>query len=109
MIAVVIVVCLIAFGLMQEVPSGCLIRRWQAAIVAPLTRARLLRTVREEKFRTARAKGFAESLVIAKHAMKNPMIPVAKGTILLCAVFLVPANLAVDVRSAYLDPRIRYD
>ena len=35
--------------------------------------------------------------------------PVIMGTILLYAVFLVLANLAVDVTYAYLDPRIRYD
>jgi len=31
------------------------------------------------------------------------------GTILLYAVFLVLANLVVDITYAYLDPRIRYD
>jgi ABC-type dipeptide/oligopeptide/nickel transport system permease component len=31
------------------------------------------------------------------------------GTILLYAVFLVVANLLVDLTYAYLDPRIRYD
>ena len=35
--------------------------------------------------------------------------PVIMGTILLYAVFLVLANLVVDVTYAYLDPRIRYD
>jgi ABC-type dipeptide/oligopeptide/nickel transport system permease component len=35
--------------------------------------------------------------------------PVIMGTILLYAVFLVLANLVVDLTYAYLDPRIRYD
>jgi ABC-type dipeptide/oligopeptide/nickel transport system permease component len=123
----------------------------EAAIVARLTRASLLQTVREDYIRTARAKGLPESLVIAKHAMKNSLIPVVTilgplfaalvtgtfvteiifgipgmgryfvtsitdrdypvimGTILLYAVFLVLANLVVDLTYAYLDPRIRYD
>jgi ABC-type dipeptide/oligopeptide/nickel transport system permease component len=123
----------------------------QAAIVARLTRASLLQTVREDYIRTARAKGLPESSVITRHAMKNSLIPVVTilgplfaalvtgtfvteiifgipgmgryfvtsitdrdypvimGTILLYAVFLVLANLAVDVTYAYLDPRIRYD
>jgi ABC-type dipeptide/oligopeptide/nickel transport system permease component len=122
-----------------------------SAIIARLTRASLLQTVREDYIRTARAKGLHERTVIAKHALKNSLIPVVTilgplfaalvtgtfvtetifgipgmgryfvtsitnrdypvimGTILLYAVFLVIANLLVDLTYAYLDPRIRYD
>jgi ABC-type dipeptide/oligopeptide/nickel transport system permease component len=34
--------------------------------------------------------------------------PVIMGTVLLYAVFLIFANLAVDIMYARLDPRIRY-
>jgi ABC-type dipeptide/oligopeptide/nickel transport system permease component len=122
-----------------------------SAVIARLTRATLLQTVREDYIRTARAKGLRESLIITRHALKNSLIPVVTilgplfaalvtgtfvtelifgipgmgkyfvtsitnrdypvimGTILLYAVFLVIANLAVDITYAYLDPRIRYD
>jgi ABC-type dipeptide/oligopeptide/nickel transport system permease component len=122
-----------------------------SAIIARLTRASLLQTVREDYIRTARAKGLHERTVIAKHALKNSLIPVVTvlgplfaalvtgtfvtelifgipgmgkyfvtsitnrdypvimGTILLYAVFLVVANLVVDLTYAFLDPRIRYD
>ena len=122
-----------------------------SAIIARLTRATLLQTVREDYIRTARAKGLREGVVITRHALKNSMIPVVTilgplfaalvtgtfvaelifgipgmgkyfvtsitnrdypvimGTILLYAVFLVIANLVVDLTYAYLDPRIRYD
>jgi ABC-type dipeptide/oligopeptide/nickel transport system permease component len=122
-----------------------------SAIIARLTRAALLQTVREDYIRTARAKGLQERLVITRHALKNSLIPVVTilgplfaalvtgtfvtelifgipgmgkyfvtsitnrdypvimGTILLYAVFLVVANLLVDLTYAYLDPRIRYD
>jgi ABC-type dipeptide/oligopeptide/nickel transport system permease component len=122
-----------------------------SAIIARLTRASLLQTVREDYIRTARAKGLHERTVITKHALKNSLIPVVTilgplfaalvtgtfvtelifgipgmgkyfvvsitnrdypvimGTILLYAVFLVVANLVVDLTYAYLDPRIRYD
>jgi ABC-type dipeptide/oligopeptide/nickel transport system permease component len=122
-----------------------------SAIIARLTRATLLQTVREDYIRTARAKGLTERIIITRHAMKNSMIPVVTilgpmlaalvtgtfvtelifgipgmgkyfvtsitnrdypvimGTILLYAVFLVIANLFVDIVYAYLDPRIRYD
>jgi len=39
----------------------------------------------------------------------NRDYPVIMGTILLYALFLVVANLGVDIMYAYLDPRIRYD
>ncbi len=42
-------------------------------------------------------------------SITNRDYPVIMGTILLYAVFLVIANLVVDLTYAYLDPRIRYD
>jgi ABC-type dipeptide/oligopeptide/nickel transport system permease component len=42
-------------------------------------------------------------------SITNRDYPVIMGTILLYAVFLVIANLIVDIVYAYLDPRIRYD
>lgn len=122
-----------------------------SAVIARLTRASLLQTVREDYIRTARAKGLQERVIIMRHALKNSMIPVVTilgplfaalvtgtfvtelmfgipgmgkyfvtsitnrdypvimGTILLYAVFLVVANLIVDITYAFLDPRIRYD
>lgn len=135
------------FAIMPAVALGL----GSSAVIARLTRASLLQTVREDYIRTARAKGLPERLVITKHALKNSLIPVVTiigplfaalvtgtfvteltfgipgmgkyfvtsitnrdypvimGTILLYAVFLVIANLLVDLTYAYLDPRIRYD
>lgn len=47
-----------------------------SAIIARLTRASLLQTVREDYIRTARAKGLREQLIITRHALKNSLIPV---------------------------------
>lgn len=122
-----------------------------SAVIARLTRATLLQTIREDYIRTARAKGLHERLVVTRHAMKNSLIPVITvlgplfaalvtgtfvtelifgipgmgkyfvtsitnrdypvimGTILLYAVFLVLANLMVDIVYGFLDPRIRFD
>jgi ABC-type dipeptide/oligopeptide/nickel transport system permease component len=41
-------------------------------------------------------------------SITNRDYPVIMGTILLYSVFLVLANLAVDITYAFLDPRIRY-
>ena len=46
------------------------------ALIARLTRASMLETIRQDYIRTARAKGLRERLVIARHALKNSMIPV---------------------------------
>jgi ABC-type dipeptide/oligopeptide/nickel transport system permease component len=136
-----------SYALMPSIALGL----GSSAVIARLTRASLLQTVREDYIRTARAKGLHERLVIARHALKNSLIPVVTiigplfaalvtgtfvtelifgipgmgkyfvtsitnrdypvimGTILLYAVFLVVANLVVDIVYAYLDPRIRYD
>lgn len=42
-------------------------------------------------------------------SITNRDYPVVMGTTLLYALFLVLANLAVDITYAFLDPRIRYD
>ncbi len=135
------------FAIMPSVALGL----GSSAVIARLSRASLLQTIREDYIRTARAKGLHERLVITRHALKNSLIPVVTilgpmfaalvtgtfvtelvfgipgmgkyfvtsitnrdypvimGTILLYAVFLVIANLVVDIVYAYLDPRIRYD
>jgi ABC-type dipeptide/oligopeptide/nickel transport system permease component len=135
------------FAIMPSIALGL----GSSAVIARLTRATLLQTVREDYIRTARAKGLHERVIITRHALKNSMIPVVTilgplfatlvtgtfvtelmfgipgmgkyfvtsitnrdypvimGTILLYAVFLVIANLLVDIMYAYLDPRIRYD
>jgi ABC-type dipeptide/oligopeptide/nickel transport system permease component len=41
-------------------------------------------------------------------SITNRDYPVVMGTILLYALFLVIANLLVDLTYAFLDPRIRY-
>lgn len=135
------------FAIMPSVALGL----GSSGVLARLTRATLLQTVREDYIRTARAKGLQERVIIMRHALKNSLIPVVTilgplfaalvtgtfvtelmfgipgmgkyfvtsitnrdypvimGTILLYAVFLVVANLLVDITYAFLDPRIRYD
>jgi peptide/nickel transport system permease protein len=46
---------------------------------------------------------------LAYQAMLSRDYPLIQGTVLLVAVFVLAANLLVDVLYAYLDPRIRYD
>ncbi|HEY3061273.1 MAG TPA: ABC transporter permease, partial [Chloroflexota bacterium] len=47
-----------------------------AAVIARVTRSSLLEVLGADYMRTARAKGLAEHLVIARHALRNGLIPV---------------------------------
>jgi peptide/nickel transport system permease protein len=47
-----------------------------AAVIARMTRASMLEVARQDFIRTARATGYAERVVIFRHALKNAMIPV---------------------------------
>lgn len=46
-----------------------------AALIARVSRSSMLEVLREDYVRTARAKGLAEPLVIARHALRNALIP----------------------------------
>ncbi|TMG35334.1 MAG: ABC transporter permease [Chloroflexi bacterium] len=47
-----------------------------ASIVARLTRASMLETIKQDYVRTARAKGLPSRIVITRHALRNALIPV---------------------------------
>jgi len=49
---------------------------YSTAIIARMTRATMLETIRQDYVRTARAKGLKESVVIVKHALRNALIPI---------------------------------
>ncbi len=47
-----------------------------AALIARMTRASMLETLRQDYIRTARAKGLSPASVLVKHALKNAFLPV---------------------------------
>lgn len=49
---------------------------YSTAIIARMTRATMLETIRQDYIRTARAKGLRENVVIFKHALRNALIPI---------------------------------
>jgi len=80
-----------------------------AGSVARLTRSNLLEVMRNDYIRTARAKGLRELLVVARHALKNSMLPVVtimalqvssllSGAVITESVFGIPGvgRLTVD-------------
>jgi len=115
---------------------------------ARLTRSQTLDVLRQDWVRTARAKGLPERMVVARHVLRNALLPIVTllgidaaylfggavltetvfgipgvgglawkairqrdlpmvmGTVLFAALFVVTANLVVDMLYAVLDPRV---
>jgi peptide/nickel transport system permease protein len=49
---------------------------FSVALIARMTRSTMLEVLRQDFVRTARAKGLQERLVVARHALKNALIPI---------------------------------
>ena len=71
------------------------------AFLARVTRSAMLEVLREDYIRTARSKGLKERVVIARHALRNALLPVLTvsghelgsviaGTVIIEVIFLVP-------------------
>jgi ABC-type dipeptide/oligopeptide/nickel transport system permease component len=53
---------------------------FHSGLLARFIRSAMLEVLNEDYIRTARSKGLAEKMVIAKHALKNALIPVVTVT-----------------------------
>lgn len=82
----------------------------QTGSIARMTRSAMLDVLRQDYIRTARAKGLAEKVVIARHALKNSLIPVVTvigfslamllgGTWIAETVFAIPGTGALAITS----------
>jgi ABC-type dipeptide/oligopeptide/nickel transport system permease component len=67
----------------------------ELGIIARYTRASVLEAVRADYTRTARAKGVAEGAVVAKHVLKNALIPVV--------TYLGPLLAAIGTGSFFVE------
>ena len=79
------------------------------AFTARVTRSSMLEVMREDYLRTARAKGLGELIVVARHALKNALLPILTvsgyqfarllgGVIIVESIFVVPGmgTLLID-------------
>jgi oligopeptide transport system permease protein len=82
------------------------------AYIARLTRGGMLEVLRQDYIRTARAKGLAESVVVAKHALRLGILPVVSyigpatarilmGSIVVESIFSVPGLGRYLVNAAF--------
>jgi peptide/nickel transport system permease protein len=99
------------FGVLRYlILPGISIGLMQSGSVARMTRSAMLDVLRQDYIRTARAKGLAEKLVIARHALKNALIPVVTvigfslamllgGTWIAETVFAIPGTGQLAITS----------
>ena len=80
----------------------------QSGLIARMTRSAMLDVLSQDYIRTARAKGLAEKIIIARHALKNALIPVITvigfsfaillgGTWIVETVFNIPGTGALAI------------
>ena len=90
-----------ATNLQQLLLPSIALGYFNMAFIARVTRSAMLEVLREDFIRTARSKGLAERIVIARHALKNALLPVItvsgyefgrliSGTVVIETIFVVP-------------------
>lgn len=67
-------------GLQYLILPSVALSLWLLALLARLTRAGMLEVLDEDYIRTARAKGLAQAAVLARHALRNTLIPLITVT-----------------------------
>ncbi len=83
---------------------------YDLAFIARVTRSSMMEILREDYMRTARSKGLAERVVLARHGLKNAFLPILTisgwqfgrlfgGTIIIESIFLVPGMGRILIES----------
>jgi peptide/nickel transport system permease protein len=77
------------------------------AVIIRMTRTTMLEVVRQDYIRTARSKGFAEGVVIRRHALKNCLIPIttvigAQMAVVLAGSIIVETIFAIPGMGMYM-------
>jgi peptide/nickel transport system permease protein len=96
-------------NLKQMIVPAAVLGMALSAITMRLTRTMMLEVLRQDYIRTAWAKGLSEKLVVARHALRNALIPVVTlvglqaplligGAVIVEQIFVIPGmgNLLLD-------------
>lgn len=101
----------VGFGVIKFlILPGLSIGFMQSGNIARMTRSAMLDVLKQDYIRTARAKGLSEKVVIARHALKNSLLPVATvigfslamllgGTWIAETVFNIPGTGALAINA----------
>ena len=65
-----------------------------SAVATRMTRSALLEVLREDYVRTARAKGLSELRVLFRHVLKNAMIPILTGVVVVIPLLFMGSLLS---------------
>lgn len=102
-----------AQNLLQFIIPAVILGMSLAGVVMRMTRTMMLEVLRQDYIRTAWAKGLKENIVIARHALKNALIPVITiiglqvpfligGTVIVEQIFGLPGLGRLIVDAAFL-------
>ena len=96
-------------NLQQLIFPSLVLAFYKMALISRSTRSAMLEVLREDYIRTARSKGLREQLIIARHALKNALLPVITlagwqfgmllaGTVIIEKIFVLPGmgRLLID-------------
>ena len=100
-------------NLQQLIFPALVLGYFNMAFATRVTRSAMLEVLREDYIRTARSKGLHESIVIARHALKNAFLPVLTvagfqlsrligGAVIIEVIFVVPGIGEMLVRSVLI-------
>jgi len=64
-----------------------------SAIIMRLTRSSMLEVMRQDYIRTARAKGLSEMLVLFRHILRNALIPIVTGVVVILPLLFMGSLL----------------
>ena len=100
-------------NLQQLIFPALVLGYFNMAFATRVTRSAMLEVLREDYIRTARSKGLHETIVIARHALKNAFLPVLTvagfqlsrligGAVIIEVIFVVPGIGEMLVRSVLI-------
>ena len=97
-------------NMQQMIFPALALAAYDMSFIARVTRSAMMEILREDYMRTARAKGLTETIVLARHGLKNAFLPILTisgwqfgrlfgGTIIIETIFLVPGMGRILIES----------
>ncbi|MDP6549595.1 MAG: ABC transporter permease [Dehalococcoidia bacterium] len=101
-----------ATNLQQMIFPAVALAFYDMAFIGRVARSSMMETLREDYMRTARAKGLSERAVLARHGLKNALLPILtvtgwqfgrlfEGTVIIETIFLVPGMGRIMIEAVF--------